>query len=310
MKIEREFYAPQKNICPKVAVFPSVCYNRAMVKLLTDVHTHTKFSPDGIDGIEEMLKAAHERGACYYGVSEHFDYDYKVDGVRFAGGAKPVYTDPELYFSRARALQKSYAGRMEVLVGGEFGFTANPAAAPLYRQLLERYRPDFVVNSVHSNGRADYAEAKAFYADGALRPKKEVYREYFSLVEKSVDAPYEYDIIGHLTYCTRYAPYADKRARREDFADELDGILTKVIAADKILEVNSSSYGCANEFLPDRDILERYFALGGRNVSFASDAHGVSRILDKREIVVSVLREIGFGFITVPRQGKHIRVEI
>ena len=47
-----------------------------MKTILTDVHTHTKFSPDGRSDIGDMLKAALKKGAAYYGISEHFDYDY------------------------------------------------------------------------------------------------------------------------------------------------------------------------------------------------------------------------------------------
>ena len=51
------------------------------------------------------------------------------------------------------------------------------------------------------------------------------------------------------------------------------------------------------------------YALGGRKVSFASDAHAVSRILYGREQVASVLREIGFPHITVPVRGQHLPAE-
>ena len=65
---------------------------------MTDVHTHTKFSPDGRSDIGDMLKAALKKGAAYYGISEHFDYDYKVDRIAFYGGAEASYTDAEAYF--------------------------------------------------------------------------------------------------------------------------------------------------------------------------------------------------------------------
>ena len=123
---------------PLLAVFARLWYNKGMEKLLTDVHNHTRFSPDGQDAIEEMLAAARERGVAYYGISEHFDYDYKVNNIPFYGGASASYTDPELYFSRARALKAAYAGQMEVLVGGEFGDTDSLAALALYREDIDK----------------------------------------------------------------------------------------------------------------------------------------------------------------------------
>ena len=45
-------------------------------------------------------------------------------------------------------------------------------------------------------------------------------------------------------------------------------------------------------------------------MSFASDAHGVSRIGAQREKIVAALKEIGFAYVVVPRCGKRIEVEI
>lgn len=279
--------------------------------ILTDVHTHTKFSPDGKSTIEEMLKAAREKGIFYYGISEHFDYDYVVNGIPFYGGKKAVVTDADAYFSRARELQNAYEKEMRVLVGAEYGFTDNPKAAPIYRALTEKYRPDFIVNSVHTDGTDDYYTGKSYYAeDGSVRDKKEVYARYFDLAKKSAEADYDYDILGHLTYCVRYAPYEEKLATVKEFSAEIDGVLKVLISRKKILEANSSNKGGAGDFVPSAEIFARYFALGGRKISFASDAHSVERVAEKREKTVAVLKEIGFTYITVPCRGEHIEVEI
>ena len=146
--------------------------------------------------------------------------------------------------------------------------------------------------------------------NGKLKDKREIYSQYLARVKNSVEAPYDYDIIGHFTYCMRCAPYEDKRLRYADYSTEIDAILRRIIERGKILEVNSSSYGAPCDFLPDEDILGRYYELGGRRVSFASDAHDVSRVLDKREKVVDALKKIGFSCVTVPRRGEYISVEL
>ena len=81
-----------------------------------------------------------------------------------------------------------------------------------------------------------------------------------------------------------------------------------IIEKNKILEVNSSVKG--QVFLPTAEIVQRYFKLGGRNISYASDAHGVERIGDKRKETVELLKEIGFTHITVPYKGEYIKLEI
>ena len=45
-------------------------------------------------------------------------------------------------------------------------------------------------------------------------------------------------------------------------------------------------------------------------VSYGSDAHFISRIADKRDEVVEMLKEIGFEYVTVPFKGEYIKVEL
>lgn len=280
-----------------------------MKKILTDLHTHTAFSPDGRGTMEEMLSAAHKLGVGYYGLSEHFNFDMVVNHIPL-DGTKPQ-TPVAAYFQRARELQREYEGKMHVLVGGEFGYTDNPEAQKMYQELVDNYHPDYIIQSVHNLAEGDYAYGHG-YTDlsGKARDKQEVYEEYLGLVRRSLDVSHPYDILGHVSYCTRYAPYDDRRMLWKDFSVSIDDILRTVIAKDKILEVNSSNKQGPALTLPDNDILERYFELGGRKISFGSDAHFSSRIMEHRERVMDVLHSIGFEYVSVPCCGKVLKMEI
>lgn len=280
-----------------------------MKKILTDLHTHTAFSPDGRGTMEEMLSVAHALGVGYYGLSEHFNFDMVVNHIPLEG-TKPQ-TPVAAYFQRARELQKEYEGKMHVLVGGEFGYTDNPEAQKMYQELVDKYHPDYVIQSVHNLAEGDYAYGHGYTdSNGKVRDKQEVYEEYLGLVRRSLDVSHPYDILGHVSYCTRYAPYEDRRMLWKDFSASLDDILRTVIAKDKILEVNSSNKQGPALTLPDNDILERYFELGGRKISFGSDAHFPSRIMEHRERVMDVLRSIGFEYVSVPCCGEVLKIEI
>lgn len=273
--------------------------------ILTDVHTHSTFSTDGKSTLAEMVAAARDAGARYYGVSEHFDFDYVVLGLKIHGAVLP-YTDADDYFAAIRAMQRKNDERFTLLAGGEYGFCPLPQCAEEYARLNETYSPDFVVNSVHTvDGHDCYFPD---YFEGKEKPY--AYSRYLEQVRKSLEVPYSYDIVAHLGYVSRNAPYEDKKLRYEEFPELIDDILRAVIAKDKILEVNSSSRGAGSDFLPDTDILERYFQLGGRSLSFASDAHHVSRVCAGREGVAAALKQIGFTHITVPCRGERIKVEI
>lgn len=267
--------------------------------VLTDVHTHSAFSPDGETPLDNMLARAHALGAAYYGIAEHFDYDYAAEDIRIDG--QPLrLIDADAYFAEARRLQRAYEGRMRVLAGGEFGYSPSPQAAERYEKTIARFSPDFIVNSVHTVDGCD-AWFPLYFAH---KQKYDAYAAYLDRVRRSLEAPYPYDIVGHLGYVARNAPYEDPALRYEEFADRIDDILTVVIRKHKILEVNASARR-AGDFLPGPDILARYFALGGRAVSFASDAHAAKNICLRRAHVVAALKDIGFTHLTVPDRGEY-----
>ena len=268
--------------------------------IISDLHTHSTFSTDGKAPLEEMVLTAKAQGLKFYGVSEHFDlddYSIKLYGT----------IDEEAYFACARELQKKYNGdSFTLLAGGEFNYVSDERDCEKFIRISEKYRPDYVVNSVHIVDGEECFRHEYF----AGKQKSYAYSRYLEQVIKSLDAPYKFDIVGHLGYVSRNAPYEDRKIRYVDFKDLYDEILTEIIKKNVILEVNSSARGAGGEFLPDTDILRRYFELGGRRISFGSDAHFPSRIAEKREIVCAALKEIGFTCITVPRCGAYLEIEL
>ena len=281
-----------------------------MQKFLTDVHTHSAFSFDGKAPLVQMLQTAQEKGLVFYGVSEHFDYDVEEEErIR-----RKQFIDEDGYFHDARHLQEDYAGCLNVLIGAEFGFAKDEKLWGRYAATVKKHRPDFIVNSVHTRYGIDYHFNGAFRtADGgedSSLGRKEILTGYLTDIRNSLDAPYPYDIVGHFGYVCRYLEKEKGKLRYEEFPDEIDDILQTIIQKDKILEVNSSVYWLGGVSVTDESVLRRYFELGGRKISFGSDAHAPERIADKREGVTELLRKIGFTYVTVPCRGEHIKVEI
>lgn len=278
--------------------------------IITDIHNHTAFSSDGRASAEQMLATAYEKGIKYYGVADHFNFDYALNNVR-EDMVDVITNNPERYFVPMRKLQEEYEGKMTVLVGGEFGFTRNPKSNEMALNIIKDFNPDFVVNSVHTIGRFDYCEKGAYIDDaGKLLDKKTVYNEYFKKIRDSLDVPYHYDVVAHSTYCTRYAPYDDKRATLKEFGDIIDDILNVIIKRDKILEVNASNNGAPSNFIPSDEVIERYYELGGRMISYASDAHLTAKVAFRRDEVVEYLKKVGFKYLTIPYKKNYIQVQI
>lgn len=271
---------------------------------LTDMHTHSTYSHDGKDELSAMLDEAVRRGLVFYGVSEHFDYDYDLSCLTAEEKAKIQNADPSEYFHGARHLQEDYGGVLNVVVGAEFGYSERKEVQDRYALTWEKYRPDYVINSVHGDDGQDYARYE-FH-----KTRKETFLDYLRLVRKSLDAPYPYDVVGHLGYVARYMPFENRRMGLDEFGAEIDDILRTVIERDKILEINTASKTLENCTLPSLELAVRYFELGGRAVSFGSDAHTRARIADKREETVVALKKIGFTYLSVPFRGERIKVEI
>ncbi len=275
------------------------------MKFLTDMHTHTyPASHDAKNSLGEMLSAAQKAGVAFYGISNHFDYDYDLSLMDEAEYKATRNGDEETYFHDARHLQEDYEGVMNVAVGAEFGYSEKPEVGGRYLSTYEKYRPDYVINSVHGAGGRDFARYDF------TQSEKEVYEGYLRLVRKSLDAPYPYDIVGHIEYIVRYVPFENREIAVENYRALIDDILSTIIKKGKILEVNSATKELPRISLPNEGILRRYFELGGRKLSFGSDAHLLPRIGDKRAEISEMVKKIGFTHWTVPFRGEHIEVEI
>ena len=86
-------------------------------------------------------------------------------------------------------------------------------------------------------------------------------------------------------YPARYAPENEREFSSENYSRELTDILKAVVANEKILEINSSTKS-EKPFMPSEDILKKYTALGGKYVTFGSDAHSeVEKIIKKYGLV-------------------------
>ena len=111
-------------------------------------------------------------------------------------------------------------------------------------------------------------------------------------------------MVAHFGYVTRNAPYKDKSLNYSDYPELFDKILLKVIEKGKALEINTHK-----TWYPTDEILRRYYALGGRKISFGSDSHR-GQLCEDYEKVCAYLLDIGFTHFSVFRKHVESLVEI
>ncbi len=249
--------------------------------MLIDVHVHSDFSFDSQEKTQNYLNQARKLNIPVIGFSEHYDYDAFLDGADIG------LTDIPKYIGYLKELKGNYSSPA-ILCGIEFGYSE--AAVQQYKLLADNYDFDYVINSVHTlpnRGDSYYPE----YFEG--KTTKEAYTDYFKAVLRSVKAPFDYQIIGHIGYVSRYRSGVDSKIRYCDYSKIIDDILMEIIKRDKCLEINTSSGMAGSEFLPDKDIIERYLQLGGEKLSFGSDAHKACDYQRKSDILLTYLKYIG-----------------
>ena len=142
------------------------------------------------------------------------------------------------------------------------------------------------------------------------KTQKEIYERYLDLLLASVKVPYDYDVVGHIGYVTRYVKYENYTLWQEEYKGKIDELLKEIIARGKTIEINTHVKHREMTYLPERPILERYFELGGRKVTFSSDAHLAESIGDRYEMVRNLAKDIGFTEWTVYKKRKEHKIEI
>ncbi|MBR1580004.1 MAG: histidinol-phosphatase HisJ family protein [Selenomonadaceae bacterium] len=225
--------------------------------MIFDSHTHTKFSADSeMSPLDAIARAESlNRGIVF---TDHFDYDLP-NGIDFT-------FDPDAYFDEYRALRSD-----RVRLGVEIGF--RKSARKINDEFIARGPFDMVIGSVHLVDDLDIYYPEYYVG----KDKHEAYRRYFdTMIEESSIA--DYDVLGHIDYICRAAPYDDPEIDYATFKDRIDRVLSIVIERGKVLELNTrrlDSRRALKELVP---IYDRYREMGGRYITIGSDAHKVEAI--------------------------------
>ncbi len=247
---------------------------------MTDLHVHTKFSFDSDEDIEKYLDAAVRLGDGCIGFCDHVEHNM----LEF----DPNFPLPD--FSVRHALIKKLKSEfgIKILEGVELGFSENSIS--YYKKLIDEQRFDYSIMSVHTVPERGDCYYPSFYED---LDRRDAYSLYLDEVYKSLNANIDFQIVGHIGYIARYAPFEPKLLAYNEFVHEIDRIFLRIVDRDLALELNTSAAGLDVDFVPTADIVGRYAELGGRKFTFGSDAHSVSAYSQGKERVKSYLHALG-----------------
>ncbi|MDR3263159.1 MAG: histidinol-phosphatase HisJ family protein [Clostridiales bacterium] len=250
---------------------------------MLDSHTHSEHSADSVMPLDDLISTAVRLGLSYLAVTDHMDRDFL-----FCKNAKSVrQLDLPAYAAAIDKAKKVYGGKIKLAFGIECGYSK--ASEIMCRDELKDYDFDVIINSVHSVNDEDiYIES--YYKN---KTKDEILLPYIRAIDESLDIEMPYDIVGHIGYIARKAPYPFEYA---DYDGLFDKIFKKIIQKGKCLEINSHVKFAKADFFPGISLIKRYRELGGELITFSSDAHQTFRVAEKYPLIAETAKALGFKY--------------
>ena len=260
--------------------------------MICDLHTHSKYSFDGIASIEELCFASSERGVEILAITDHCDM---LDG--------PEGISAYLAVEEARA-QEFFSLRErrqtpDLLWGIEIG---NAIDRPQETSgFLQARSFDFVIGAIHflPDGSDIY---KLPYPNAAAVDA--MFRSYFDSMLQLVKLG-GFDTLAHLDYPLRVLYQKVEEPTVARYRDLVEPILEGLVKRDIALEINTrGTYDWQNRVGPEEWVLRRYRELGGEIITIGSDAHAPEQVAWDFQKVPAILKQTGFRYFTVFKQRK------
>ena len=240
--------------------------------MIFDCHSHTKFSFDS-----EMLAtdAIKKSESLNLGIifTEHFDYD--VENFIF---------EPKEYFAE----YEKFLGE-NVRLGVEIGL----GDADKNKNFISQGNFDLVIGSIHTVDHFDIYYPEYF----AGKDKFTAYKKYFASMKENILIE-DFDVLGHIDYICRNAPYENPALDYEVFKSDIDEVLKILIEREKILELNTRRLGKNSVFDELLPIYKSYKILGGKFISIGSDAHNLETIGKNFDTALNFAEELNLIPVT------------
>ncbi|MEE1281326.1 MAG: histidinol-phosphatase HisJ family protein [Acutalibacteraceae bacterium] len=256
-------------------------------EFICDCHTHSKWSFDGCEKIDDMCEQAVKLGINVLTITDHCEVNgwNTPNDSEFGDFSKLI---PES-IKHLKESQIKYADNLKLLSGIELGQAMQDLKSADIALSLDDF--DFVLASVHN-----VRNEKDFYwLEYTPESAKDLLYTYFNEVLEVVKWN-KFDSLSHLTYPLRYITGVHKiNIDINEYLPIIDKIFNKLIKNGKALEVNTS--GLRQEIgvtMPDKFLLTRYYSLGGRLVTIGSDAHKVVDLGKGINKTLHLLKKIGF----------------
>ncbi len=279
---------------------------------LSDLHLHSKYSPDGSVEVRDIVLAALDQGMNEICLTDHLDIfaneipdgNFSTTGLgeyRFTWGRT---MDMDALKQDVEDVKKEFGDRLIIRLGIELGQPMdNPEVA---LRLILKLDPDFIIGSIHTMP----VDQDLYFFDFSKMDVEAFFHDYLKR-ETELAEHYDYDVIGHWTYPLRYLTERGFPLDLKDYMDEIRNLFRIVIQRGKGIEFNVAGI-CRNVrvLLPDIFLIKEYLALGGEILTIGSDAHVKEHVGAPVSEGMQLLKEAGVKRIASFHKRKPVFHEV
>ncbi len=265
------------------------------MKIVEDIHIHTRVSKDSKQDPEEYVVEAINRKVIYLGFSDHLDLD-------------PLDKDYGYYnFENAQKdfefLSKKYIGKINLLFGVEVTFQTGLEKSILKNTKGKGY--DYMIGSVHRLDGFTIAGTSGIpYFEG--KDEKAAYIPYFEEMKRMVDWNY-FPVLGHFDVIKRFGVNFYGKFNALKYESQIRSIFRVLVKQGNVIEINSSGFRQPpKEPYPSAEILEMYAKEGGTEIVIGSDAHTLKQFGNGLEKALIYARNVLDFTIVVFIKGKKL----
>jgi histidinol-phosphatase (PHP family) len=234
--------------------------------------------------MEATCQRALDLGLKVVTFSDHADYS------RLCGGAR---LDVEGYLEAVEACRKSFP-RLSIWTGVELGEPHRHQ--PEAEDVLARGRFDLVLGSVHCVLVGDVVlEIDELGSEPEIGPE-DLMQAYCDELLRLIEGPVQFEILTHLEYPRRYWPPGWPPYRSTDHRERIQEVLAAASRRGLVLEFNTTRGGSPGRSLcPAPEVLGWWRQVGGRSLSFGSDAHQPAHLAAGFEPAATLAAQAGFS---------------
>lgn len=264
-----------------------------------DTHTHSKWSFDGEEPVEQLVRSAAAAGISVLTVTDHAEIDcfFSHDLKNSIAGAQ----------AEIAACQKD--APVLLLRGIELG---QPLCDKAHTEALLSAHPyDMVIGSIHTvTGYEDFyfLDYENMDDDALASLLYQYYDELLSLAQWN-----RFDTLAHPIYPYRYFDITKRSTvcAPERFDAAMEQVCRTLIRNEKALELNTATFARGGQEL---SLYKRYLSIyhdcGGTLITVGSDAHqaaDVGRYFDEAK---TLLKEIGFSSVAYFKNRQPVLVAL